>query len=69
VNSPMRTGDQLHGANIVVLSHEDANRIGINVEATKFTAKISTANGVVLAAPMILKEIAMVTSRCETWRP
>src|SRR5438552_7985162 len=47
------------GANIVALSQEDANRVGINVEANKFTAKISTANGVVLAAPVILKEIAI----------
>src|SRR5437879_2817443 len=47
------------GANIVALSQEDANRVGINVEANKFTAKISTANGVILAAPVILKEIAI----------
>jgi aspartyl protease family protein len=47
------------GASIVSLSQEDANRAGINLEPSKFTAKVSTANGVILAAPVMLKEIAI----------
>jgi aspartyl protease family protein len=47
------------GASIVSLSQEDASRAGINLEPSKFTAKVSTANGVILAAPVMLKEIAI----------
>lgn len=47
------------GANLVVLSQEDANRAGIKIEPSKFTAKISTANGVVYGAAIVLKEIAI----------
>jgi aspartyl protease family protein len=47
------------GASIVSLSQEDAHRAGINLEPSKFTAKVLTANGVILAAPVMLKEIAI----------
>jgi aspartyl protease family protein len=47
------------GASIVSLSQEDAHRAGFNLEPSKFTAKVLTANGVILAAPVMLKEIAI----------
>jgi aspartyl protease family protein len=47
------------GASLVVLSREDARRIGINPAPTDFRATVSTANGPVLVAPVLLKEITV----------
>jgi aspartyl protease family protein len=38
-------------------SREDARRIGINLVPSDFRATVSTANGSVLVAPVLLKEI------------
>ena len=42
------------GASVVVLRHEDAARLGIYPKPRDFTARMSTANGVVEAAPVRL---------------
>jgi aspartyl protease family protein len=47
------------GASLVVLSRDDARLIGINPAPAEFRAKVSTANGPVLVAPIMLKEIAV----------
>jgi aspartyl protease family protein len=47
------------GASLVILSREDARRIGINPAATDFQAKVSTANGIVPVAQVVLKEVAV----------
>jgi len=47
------------GATLVVLSRDDARRIGINPQASDFQAKVSTANGVVSVAPIRLKEVVI----------
>jgi aspartyl protease family protein len=45
------------GATLVVLAREDAHRIGINPLPSDFRATVSTANGSVLVAPVLLKEV------------
>ena len=47
------------GATGVVLSKEDARRIGINPQPSDFTARSETANGIVAVAPIMLKEVAV----------
>jgi len=47
------------GASVVVLSRDDARRIGINPPPSDFRATVSTANGPVLVAPVLLKEIVV----------
>ena len=47
------------GASLVVLSRDDARLIGINPAPAEFRAKVSTANGPVLVAPIVLKEITI----------
>ena len=47
------------GATGVVLSREDARRVGINPQPSDFTAQTSTANGIVPVAPIVLKEVAV----------
>jgi|SRR5262245_2904851 len=47
------------GASVVALSAEDASRIGMRPLPADFTVPISTANGVALAAPVMLREIAI----------
>jgi aspartyl protease family protein len=47
------------GASLVVLSREDARRIGINPATSEFRTTVSTANGPVLVAPVLLKEITV----------
>jgi aspartyl protease family protein len=47
------------GASLVVLSREDARLIGINPSRADFTIRAETANGVVLLAPVVLKEIVI----------
>jgi aspartyl protease family protein len=59
---PMVNGTRLRmmvdtGASLVVLPREDARRIGINPMPLDFRATVSTANGSVLVAPVVLKEI------------
>jgi aspartyl protease family protein len=43
------------GASDVVLGANQAKKLGINLARLKFTKRYETANGVVLAAPIILK--------------
>ena len=45
------------GASTVALNAESARRLGINPAPSAFTAPISTANGVVAAAPVTLSEV------------
>src|SRR5262249_44965871 len=45
------------GPSLVAISREDARRIGINPLSADFRATVSTANGSVLVAPILLKEI------------
>ena len=47
------------GATGVVLSREDARRVGINPQSSDFTARTSTANGIVSVAPTVLKEVVV----------
>jgi aspartyl protease family protein len=47
------------GATGVVLSRDDARRVGIEPQASDFTARTTTANGVVPVAPVMLKEVAV----------
>jgi aspartyl protease family protein len=47
------------GATGVVLSKEDARRIGFNPQPSDFTARSETANGIVVVAPIMLKEVAV----------
>ncbi len=47
------------GASMVALSKEDARQIGISPAPRDFTAQVATANGVVLVAPVVLKEVAV----------
>src|SRR5262249_57721745 len=45
------------GASLVEFSRKEARRIGINPLSADFRATVSTANGSVLVAPILLKEI------------
>ena len=45
------------GASTVALNAESARRLGINPAPSAFTAPISTANGIVAAAPVTLDEV------------
>ena len=47
------------GATLVTLSRDDARLIGINPAPADFRIKVSTANGPVLVAPIMLKEITV----------
>jgi len=47
------------GATGVVLSREDARRVGINPQPSDFAARTSTANGIVTVAPIVLKEVVV----------
>lgn len=47
------------GASAVVLSYEDAERIGLEPQQLAFTLTVSTANGRSTAAPVTLGEIAV----------
>jgi aspartyl protease family protein len=47
------------GASLVVLSEEDASRAGIRPMPADYTAKMSTANGVTLGAPVLLREVRL----------
>lgn len=47
------------GASSVVLSYEDAMRLGINADNLVFSIDVSTANGRARAAPVTLREVAI----------
>jgi aspartyl protease family protein len=47
------------GASRVVLSKEDAKRIGIDVSALTFNQPTSTANGMVLSAPITIHSLSV----------
>jgi aspartyl protease family protein len=47
------------GATAVALTEESARRLGIRPAQSEFTARISTANGVVGAAPIVISEIRL----------
>jgi aspartyl protease family protein len=47
------------GASLVILPREDARLAGINPAATEYKSRAATANGVVLVAPVVLKEVVI----------
>jgi aspartyl protease family protein len=47
------------GASAVVLSHADAERIGLNLQQLSYTVVVQTANGRASAAPVSLSEISI----------
>lgn len=47
------------GANYVALSEADARNAGIEVSAADFKATMTTANGTVMVAPVLLNQIAI----------
>lgn len=47
------------GASMIALRQSDAAKIGVRPEAKQYTASVSTANGVVRAAPVTLKRVAL----------
>lgn len=47
------------GASSIVLSHEDAKRVGIDVDALNYSIRVSTANGTTTAAPIRLSEVSI----------
>jgi aspartyl protease family protein len=47
------------GASLVVLSHEDAERVGLRLSAEDYSQRVSTANGVARVAPVLLDRISI----------
>jgi aspartyl protease family protein len=47
------------GATSVALTEEDAHRVGIDPPSRDFKLRLSTANGMVLVAPIMLPEVAV----------
>jgi aspartyl protease family protein len=47
------------GSTLVVLSREDARWVGINPAQEEYTMPATTANGVVLLAPVVLEEVVV----------
>ena len=45
------------GASDIVLTLEDAERLGLQPETLRFTQRFATANGEVRGAPVVLREI------------
>jgi aspartyl protease family protein len=45
------------GASLVVLSHEDADRVGLRLRAEDYWQRVSTANGATRVAPVTLDRI------------
>jgi len=45
------------GASFVALSKADADSLGVKIRPEEYTSRMSTANGVVLAAPVRLGEV------------
>src|SRR5262245_21310969 len=47
------------GASLVVLSHEDAERVGLRLRAEDYSQRVSTANGATRVAPVTLDRISI----------
>ena len=47
------------GASSVALTEEDARAAGINPPSRDFTVKMATANGIVLVAPVLLRDVVI----------
>lgn len=47
------------GASAIILRREDADRIGLRLRQRDFTRRFQTANGVVRAAPVVLRAFAI----------
>jgi aspartyl protease family protein len=45
------------GASAIVLSQNDATKIGIDILNLSYTARFNTANGVIRAAPIVIREL------------
>lgn len=45
------------GASIVALTYEDARRVGLAPRRLDFSARVSTANGIAMVAPVILSRV------------
>ena len=51
------------GAGVVVLTPDDAQRLGLRLRAEDFTATVITASGPVRAAPVALQSVAVAGAR------
>jgi aspartyl protease family protein len=47
------------GASVITLTREDAARAGIDLDSLSYTARVTTANGVSMAAPVRLDEVSV----------
>lgn len=47
------------GASIVALTYEDAERLGLNLRPSDFTARVQTANGTAAVAPVELDRVSI----------
>ncbi len=47
------------GASLVVLNHEDAVRVGLNLGNLKYNVRVQTANGITKAASVVLEKITV----------
>jgi len=54
------------GASLVVLTRDDAARLGLHPSADDFTTQVATAAGAVRAAPVRLGSIAVADARVDT---
>ncbi len=45
------------GASVVVLTHDDALKLGINTDNLNYNIRVQTANGISFAAPIVIKNI------------
>ncbi len=53
------------GASVVALTPADAARLGVELEASDFSAVVQTASGPVSAAPVTLKHVAVAGARVD----
>lgn len=51
------------GASVVVLTPDDARRLGVRLAPDAFTGRVQTASGVVEAAPVVLASVAVAGAR------
>jgi aspartyl protease family protein len=47
------------GATVVVLRHEDAKALGIQLKPSDFSRKMQTANGTIMAAEVVLRDVVV----------
>lgn len=47
------------GASMVALTYEDADRLGLSLRASDFTATVQTANGTAAVAPVVLDRVTI----------